>query len=199
MTGDAHVWGENHADPAHVERVAGLVEAAAGSGSERVVVGIDGPAGSGKSSLAALLGARLHAPVLHTDDLLPGWDGPAALPALLTVQVLVPLRRDEPCGYRRFDWHADAYADWVPVPPVPVLLVEGCGCTAAPAADLLDVRVWLEAGQDERMRRGLSRDGDGFAGHWQSWAAAERSLFTADGTRSRAHLTLRTDTEQAHG
>ena len=39
------------------------------------LVCVDGPAGSGKTTLAAGIAARTGAPVLHMDDLYPGWSG----------------------------------------------------------------------------------------------------------------------------
>ena len=54
------------------------------------------------------------------------------------------------------------------------------------------MRVWLEAPLEERMRRGLARDGEAFRPHWERWAAQEAELFTRDGTREKAHLVLST-------
>ena len=40
------------------------------------VIAVDGPSGAGKTTLAARLSDALHgAPVVHMDDLYPGWDG----------------------------------------------------------------------------------------------------------------------------
>ncbi len=55
------------------------------------LVAVDGPSGSGKSTLGAAIGATLGAPVLHMDDIYPGWDGLAEAVPLLTTQVLEPL------------------------------------------------------------------------------------------------------------
>lgn len=193
---DHHVWGENLADPGHADQVVALARRTrdAAPGSPRpTVVTFDGPAGSGKSSLARLVADRLDAPVVHLDDLLPGWDGLAAAPALLTTQVLVPLARGEQAGFRRFDWHAGEFAELVPVPATDFLVVEGVASSVGLARAYAGVRVWLEAAHDVRMQRGLARDGDGFAGHWETWAAQEAQVFDADRTREHAHLRLQTD------
>lgn len=193
---DHHVWGENLADPGHADQVVALARRtrdAAPRSPRPTVVTFDGPAGSGKSSLARLVADRLDAPVVHLDDLLPGWDGLAAAPALLTTQVLVPLARGEQAGFRRFDWHAGEFAELVPVTATDFLVVEGVASSVGVARAYADVRVWLEAAHDERMRRGLARDGDGFAGHWEAWARQEAAIFDADRTREHAHLRLQTD------
>lgn len=191
MAADHHVWSENWADPAHAQQISDLASGRRGDGST-VVVAIDGPAGSGKSSLAALVSARLSAPIVHMDDLFPGWDGLAAAPALLTAQVLAPLQRSEPAAFRRFDWAADRFAELVPVPPDDYLVVEGCGCSVGVARQYATVRVWLDAEHDERMRRGIARDGDMFAPHWERWARQEQAMYEADRTAAHAHLTFRT-------
>ncbi|WP_454229155.1 uridine kinase family protein [Propioniciclava flava] len=68
------------------------------------VVAIDGLSGAGKTTLASLVAARLGAPVVHMDDLYPGWDGLAAGVAYLVDAVLRPLAVGEPARYRAWDW-----------------------------------------------------------------------------------------------
>ncbi|WP_298747276.1 NUDIX domain-containing protein [uncultured Serinicoccus sp.] len=159
------------------------------------VVAVDGPSGSGKTVLARALARDLGAPLLHMDDLYPGWDGLAASPALLADQVLDPLARGERAAYRRWDWHA---GDWasdpveVPEPPGGVLVVEGCGSSVGPAGERAAVRVWVDAEPALRMRRGVARDGEAFRPHWERWAAQEAQVFAADGTRGRADLVVDT-------
>ncbi|HSV40778.1 MAG TPA: 4-amino-4-deoxy-L-arabinose transferase [Nocardioidaceae bacterium] len=145
---------------------------------------VDGPAGSGKTTLAASLGA----PVIHLDDLYEGWTG--IQQGIDQAQVLVDaLVAGEPGGYRRFDWHAYAYAEWVPVSPAPLLVVEGCGAGSLRVDGLL---VWIETDVEERLRRGLARDGDAYRDNWLDWQALEQSIFERDGTRERAELQLTT-------
>jgi hypothetical protein len=40
------------------------------------------------------------------------------------------------------------------------------------------------------MRRGIARDGDAFAPHWEQWAEDENGLFAREQTRERADLRL---------
>ncbi|MFT3860491.1 uridine kinase family protein [Micropruina sp.] len=157
-----------------------------------VVIGIDGPSGSGKTTLAQALTDLLGAPVIHMDDLFPGWDGLAQAAGLLTDQVLRPLACGAPAGYRRWDWNTSTWAEWVEVPGAPVLIVEGCASTVDPAAPFIAARVWVEADHDTRMIRGIERDGEAYRPNWERWAAQERELFGADGTRQRADLIVRT-------
>lgn len=173
-------------------QVAAIAEAAEPRCGATVVVGIDGPSGSGKTTLAEAVSSRLDCPVLHLDDLLPGWDGLAQAAGLLADQVLHPLAAGGPAGYRRWDWIESRWAERVEVPPSPLLIVEGCASTVRPAAEFVAVRIWVEAARDVRLRRGLERDGDTYRPHWERWATQERELFTADGTRERADLVVRT-------
>lgn len=158
--------------------------------SGRRVVAVDGPSGSGKSTLARALAQAWGAPLVATDEMIPGWDGLAAAADLLTDQVLRPFLRGEPAGYRRWDWHRSDWAERVEVPSGQALVVEGCGCTVRPADGYAQVKVWVEADLTTRLRRGLERDGESYRPHWQRWAAQERALYTADGTRDRADVIL---------
>ncbi len=170
----------------------GYAEGYAAASRGPLVVAVDGPSGSGKTVLGTAVAARLDAPLVHMDDLFPGWDGLVEAPALLATQVLEPLARGERAAYRRWDWHRDGWAEEVEVPSTQLLVVEGCGSSVGPAARYVAVAVWVEAERAERMRRGLARDGESYRPHWERWAAQEDVLFGADRTRERADVLVRT-------
>ncbi|HHU10067.1 MAG TPA: hypothetical protein GXZ60_08645 [Intrasporangiaceae bacterium] len=156
------------------------------------IVAIDGRSGSGKTALAAEVGAALHAPVVSMDHLYPGWDGLAAGIDGLVEHVLAPLCRGEVAAYRIWDWHRDRWGEPVEVPPAEVVIVEGCGSSLGPAGEYASLRVWLEAPVEQRKARALARDGETFRPHWERWAAQEERLFGVDRTRERADLVLTT-------
>jgi uridine kinase len=152
-------------------------------GDRRIVL-IDGPAGSGKTTLAAAVGS----PVVHLEEMYDGWTG-LQQGIDQAQRLLDALRRGEPAGYRRYDWHRHEYAEWVDVPPADLLVVEGCGAGSIAADALL---VWVEAAPGERLRRGIERDGELMREHWLRWQETEATLFARDQTRERAELVLAT-------
>lgn len=157
---------------------------------EARLVCVDGPAGSGKTTLAHAISRREStAVVVHMDDLFEGWDGLPTVDAQLTT-LLPPLAEGRPGSYRRWDWHDSRWAELVEVDPAPLLVLEGVGSGSLAAAPFTTVLVWVEAPHDLRMRRGIERDGDAFAPQWEAWAAAEAEHFARHRTRERAHLLL---------
>ncbi|WP_340540013.1 uridine kinase family protein [Nocardioides sp. GXZ039] len=164
-------------------------------GTGRLVC-IDGPGGSGKTSLAADLRRATGAPVVHMDDLYDGWDGLDEVDDALG-PLLTPLARGRSGHYRRYDWHRAAFAEQVAVPPSDLLLVEGVGSGAPAFADLITVLVWVEARHDVRLQRGLARDGEHLRDQWLRWQAAERRHFATRRTRERADVVV--DGEAAIG
>lgn len=156
------------------------------------IVAVDGPAGSGKTTLADALAQRLDAPVVHMDDLYPGWDGLAEGSDRLAEQVLMPLAAGRPARYRRYDWYRASYAQWVEVPAAPILIIEGCGSGSARGASALALLIWVDAPTEVRKARAFERDGDGFRPHWDQWAQQEDALFAAERTRARADVRVDT-------
>lgn len=167
------------ADPAHVAAVVTAARAATAPSGGTVVVAVDGRSGSGKTVLATAAAAALGAPVVHLDDVYPGWDGLAQGVALLTADLLEPVSRGAAGSYRRWDWMRSRPGRVVPVPPAPLLVVEGCGALVEPAGRYATVRVWVDAPDDERRRRALARDGDTYAPHWDRWADQEELAYAA--------------------
>ena len=169
--------------------VVDLADARAPTLGEGRLVCIDGPAGSGKTTLATALAATTGSPLVHTDDLLEGWEGLGGLPAALA-GLLGPLADGRPGRARRYDWLAGRFTGSVVLEPVPLVVVEGVGSGSLPAADRATVLVWVEAPYALRMRRGLERDGDAFASHWEAWARAEEVHFAEHRTRERADVVV---------
>ena len=154
-------------------------------GSGRLVC-VDGPAGSGKSTLAASVPG---ATVVHMDDLFEGWGGLPHVDDQLDT-LLRPLADGRAGSYRRYDWLDGSWAETVEVLPCPLLVVEGVGSGASRFDDLRTALVWVEAPYDVRLRRGLERDGDAFAPHWEQWARDEDALFARERPRDRADLVV---------
>jgi hypothetical protein len=158
-------------------------------GAGRLVC-IDGPAGSGKTTLAAALAALAPGCTLvHLDDLYDGWDGLPGVVAQLDT-LLLPLARGEQGCYRRYDWHAGRFAETVAVAPTPLLVLEGVGAGSAAHAPLATVTAWVSAPDELRRARGVARDGAVLAAHWSAWAAAEADHFARSRVAARADLVV---------
>ena len=177
----------------HFARVVALVDASEPRCGTTHLVAVDGPSGAGKTTFAADLAATLSAPTVHMDDLYPGWGGLRGGTLRLDEWVVQPLAAGRPARYRRWDWGTAAYGEWVQLPPAEVVVVEGCGSGARPAGRVLSALVWVEADLAVRYARGIARD-PGYAPFWDQWAAEERELYAADGTRERADLVIDTTT-----
>lgn len=188
--GSAAVWFQitDPADPADVERVLTAYRASRPPRGGCRIVAVDGPSGSGKTTLGVALARAIGCPVLHMDEFFPGWDGLDEAPGLLTDQVLKPFAAGTPATYRRWDWERCRWGETVVLPVPEALVVEGCGASVGPAGAYAAVRVWVEAPRALRMARGLARDGESYAPHWQRWADQEDRVFAADRTRDRADV-----------
>ncbi|MDM4720421.1 hypothetical protein QTQ03_12850 [Micromonospora sp. WMMA1363] len=162
------------------------------------LVAVDGPSGAGKSWFAACLADALAAlpggsrpPVVHTDDLLDGWDDQFTFWPRLEECVLAPLREGRAGEYRRYSWVRRAFLSRpVPVPVAPVLLVEGVSVARAAAAPDLSLAAFVTAPPHLRLTRAVARDGPGILPDLRRWHAGERAHFAADGTQTRADLVV---------
>jgi uridine kinase len=168
-----------------------IMAAPARLGGVRLVC-IDGPAGSGKTTLAERLAAVLgdDAALVHLEDLYAGWTLTGAV-ARLRAGVLRSLAEGHAGAFHRYDWAAQRFADVATVVPVrPVLVVEGCGSGPRSLDAWTTLRIWVEAPAAIRMARGLARDGAHLEPEWRRWQATEAAEFARERTRARADLRL---------
>jgi hypothetical protein len=155
-------------------------------GDTRVVC-VDGPAGSGKTTLAAAVAERTGAQVVHMDDLMEGWDGLVSTGPQLC-SVLEPVAVGRPGSYRHFNWHLDRFDRVVDVPAADWLVIEGVGSGNPVVADLVTVLAWVEVGDALRLARGMARDGHEMESLWRQFMLDETDLFAAHRTRDRADV-----------
>lgn len=162
---------------------------------------VDGPAGSGKTTLAAALCARLDdAVVMHMDDVYRGWDTDFdEVMARLRTQVVRPLLDQQAGRYQVYDWHRERFDRWVDVPPPGVLLLEGVGSGSGLLDDVRSALLWIEAEREERIRRGVERDGPQVLPQWLAWMRHEEAEHARQRTRDRADVVLRGDATDTPG
>ncbi|MEU6775887.1 hypothetical protein [Streptomyces sp. NPDC046759] len=152
------------------------------------LIGVDGHAGSGKSTFTGHLAAALGgAPVLHLDDIacheeLFAWTG------RLTTQVIQPLAHGREASYAPYDWRARAFGASRPLPAAPVVLVEGVGAGRRALRPHLALLLWMEVPREESWTRGRLRDGAEQREFWNGWTEAERAHFAGDPSRPHADL-----------
>jgi uridine kinase len=178
--------------PTDVGALAARVRAAATAlGAVRLVC-VDGPAGSGKTTLAATLADALgaDAAVVHLDDLYEGWTGLVGVWERVEAQLLTPLAAGRPGRYQRYDWEAGRFAEWLEVPVTEVLILEGCGSSPRAVDGRAALRLFVEAPAEVRLARGLDRDGVDEREHWLAWMVEEAAEFAREDTRARADVVV---------
>ncbi|MFE5034220.1 uridine kinase [Streptomyces sp. NPDC056683] len=152
------------------------------------LVGVDGHAGSGKTTFAGRLAAALGgAPVLHLDDIashedLFAWTG------RLLAEVIEPLGHGRTAQYSPYDWHTRRFGPPRPLEPAPVILVEGVGAGRRALRPFLARLLWMELPHEEAWTRGRVRDGAEQRDFWVQWVRAEHEHFCEDPSRPYADL-----------
>lgn len=155
-----------------------------------LLVGVDGPAGAGKTAFTrALVAMDPGLDVIQMDDFgLPAADREAGADddrvaaeldwRRLRSSVLLPLSRDQPARYQRYDPATDALAEWRMVPVGGIVIVEGRYACMKALTTFYDFRIWMDsprpwlpaeeaylASQDPATAAHLRVDGSGAVAH----------------------------------
>jgi len=160
------------------------------------VITIDGPAGSGKTTLAASLAAALaDCQIIHMDDLYDGWsqDLGRELAERIETSILQPLRLGSQPRYRRYDWHAHAFAELVTVPRSKYLILDGVGSGNPLLRNSVALAIWIESDPQSLVDRVLGRDGEYLRDDMLRWQLHESKYFAAHEVKQAADLHLRGD------
>jgi uridine kinase len=157
------------------------------SGWSRIVA-IDGQSGAGKTTFAgelatALLEQGATVDVVHTDDLLDGWDDQFTFWDRLDRTVLAPLRAGTAGRYHRYDWIAERFEDEVTiVHTTDVVIIEGVSTGRAAMRQIADFTVFLGVPVELAWERLKARDPAEAMPFLRVWKEREAAHFAADRT-----------------
>ncbi len=170
-----------------------------------LLVAIDGRGGSGKSTFARQLETvAVDVTVVEFDDFyrparerkVRAVSGDTEIGGnfdwrRLREQVLLPLSKDEPATYQRYDWLADELADWHLIPPGGIVVIEGNYSTRQELFDFYDYTAWIDAPHDVRLERGVLRGGEDTRDRWLTeWMPEEERYIRAQHPAARVDLVL---------
>lgn len=160
-----------------------------------VLVVIDGPAGAGKTTLAADILAQIetkNGEVIHCDDLYNGWED-ALTPTLasnLQKWIIEPIRSGVMPRYRRYDWHAGSYSAEVQLPPSSIVILEGVGAALEIMTKVADLSIWIDIPEEIGLERVLRRDGAEISEQMLRWIEEQRKFFEENHNRDNCSIHL---------
>lgn len=166
-----------------------IAAAPARLGTTRLVL-IDGHSGAGKTTFAEGLSRSVGGELVHTDDLLDGWDDQFTYWKGLVRNVFEPLAAGRPGGYWRYDWVREKFTEWVPVEPSPILIVEGVGAARAEGRARASLSIFIDVPKCVREARSLARDGEAMQAQLARWRRREDLHFGADATAWCADMVM---------
>ena len=92
--------------------------------------------------------------------------------------------------HQRYDWPSETLAEWHTIEPAPIVIIEGVSAGRSEAAAHLSFLNWIETPREERLRRGVERDGNAALDDWESWMASEDAHDERVPTRERADVVI---------
>ena len=160
--------------------------------SGRLLVTLDGPCASGKTTYAGRLGAALGARVIHTDDFVvprarktaerlavPGGNCDAER---LVQEVLTPWSRGAAVTYRRYDCAGDCLVPEEEAVFGPLLILEGSYCNLTAIRTFAGLRLWLDTPARVREERLAARESAASLRQFRAlWIPLEEAYFRAYG------------------
>jgi uridine kinase len=175
-----------------IEEIVKAVESAPPLINGTKLVTIDGPAGSGKTTLAALLQKKLAgAQVVHMDDLYEGWDSTLTPKLSQKIEQLIEkIRTARILSYKPYNWLAKDFDDEIATTAPVVLILEGVGSGQRIIRDVASIRIWISAPKELRLERGLKRDGLHLKDEWLAFQDIEESHFRDQATEAAADYVL---------
>ncbi len=177
-----------------------------------VLVALDGRSGTGKSTIAQAIASRVEGGIVLGDDFYSGgnddaWQELSAAEKVekvidwqrMRTQALEPLLAKRQASWHPLDFLPEiGWVGWkneiVTLQPTPVILVDGVYSARPELADLVDLAVLVEANEEERRKRLVMREGQGFMQRWHAlWDSAEDYYFTDVCPRSSFDIIVRND------
>jgi len=166
-------------------------------GVDQPIIAIDGPAGSGKTTLANTLSLALSpqmtTTVIHMDGLYPGWDD--ALGSVLTETLLwltQSHKEKKDLRYSTFNWATSEFDPPHTVESTQLLILEGVGSAQRAIEGQLVTSIWLDLDPLIGFQRVIDRDGQSITTQMKKWLHQQEQHFATDKTKERCEFILST-------
>ena len=159
---------------------------------ECIVITIDGPAGSGKTTLAKDLESEFQSiHTIHMDDLYEGWS--STLTPQLTLKLLRILdgvKKQDEVIYAPFDWGSGKLEIEIRILAPKYLIIEGVGSGQSAIRNLVSLALWIEVPDQMGLARVIDRDGPSVAEYMPAFLVAQNIHFEKEGTKKSADYRL---------
>ncbi len=160
--------------------------------ANRLLVTIDGPCASGKTTLARKLAEVFHAATVHTDDyVIPHAQKTAERLAVpggncdaerLVQEIVDPWKKGLSVRYRRYDCMQDRLLPEEDLPDSDILILEGSYSNLPEIRKAADVRIFLDISRDIQNARLRQRESpESLKRFYDRWIPLEEAYFAAYG------------------
>lgn len=153
------------------------------------VIAIDGPAGSGKTTLANQLSTDLsNVEIIHIDDLYHGWTdafSPRLTESIIN-QILAPISQGIEFNYEIFDWKSNKFSKSKIIPSGQIYILEGVSAGQRQFRKYLYKIIWLNIADEEGLTRVINRDGAEILAQMQEFQKAQKLHFASELTENAA-------------
>jgi len=156
----------------------------------KLIIGIDGLGGSGKSTFAKeLLVFMPDAIIVHMDDfykpkvLRDASNTNSEVGAFfdwqrLEKQLLIPFIENREILIQKYDWESDYLKNWQSIPNATNVIIEGVYSTRKELLKYYNLKIWIDCPAEIRLLRGIERDGIEIKEYWQNvWMKQEEDYY----------------------
>jgi uridine kinase len=159
-------------------------------GRTKIVV-IDGPAGSGKTTLAKSLSRLFEkCPIIHMDEIYEGWENALLKKTSndLTDWIINPLLESKTIEFIKYDWNLEKRIEKVVINLPNVLIIEGVGSSSFEISQHACLKLWIEVNKDTGINRVLTRDGQQIQEQMKKWQSQESKFFIENNSKENSDI-----------
>ena len=169
-----------------------------------VIVGVDGPGGSGKSTIAKQIADAVNATLIHSDHFYKTVDKRDDTHAshqivsdkfdwdLLQKKVFDVAIPGKKISYQPYSWEIEGLLPHIQYVVGNVLVVEGIYALQDRFLDNYHVKIWVEVPEEIRLERGVKRDGEKMRDAWQHiWIPQDKRYFDVHRPDKKADIIIK--------
>ena len=158
---------------------------------QRKIIVIDGPAGSGKTTLAKSLSGLLeNCPIIHMDEIYEGWEN-ALSPKTsqdLVEWIINPLLENNSIEYIKYDWNLGQRIEKVVINNSKIIIIEGVGSSSFEISKHASLKLWIEVNKETGINRVLTRDGLQIQEQMKTWQSQESKFFIENNSKENSDI-----------